>query len=127
MKKLAIAALITLGLAASPAFAKTTGVKIGVLNCEVAPSVGMIIASYTRAAAESMGKIENCAVGIMGRLEKFILIIIGSLLEYFLPVGAFPRSGWLELALIVVGATSYITSVQRMVYTYKVLGDKREV
>ena len=45
MKKLAIAALITLGLAASPAFAKTTGVKIGVLNCEVAPSVGMIIAS----------------------------------------------------------------------------------
>ncbi|HOD66194.1 MAG TPA: CDP-alcohol phosphatidyltransferase family protein [candidate division Zixibacteria bacterium] len=88
---------------------------------------GMIIASYTRAAAESMGKIENCAVGIMGRLEKFILIIIGSLLEYFLPVGAFPRSGWLELALIVVGATSYITSVQRMVYTYKVLGDKREV
>lgn len=45
MKKLAIAALITLGLAASPAFAKTSGVKIGVLNCEVAPSVGMIIAS----------------------------------------------------------------------------------
>ena len=37
---------------------------------------GMIIASYTRAAAESMGKIENCAVGIMGRLEKFIIIIV---------------------------------------------------
>ena len=33
---------------------------------------GMLIASYTRATAESMGKMENCAVGIMGRLEKFI-------------------------------------------------------
>ncbi len=88
---------------------------------------GMIIASYTRAAAESMGKIENCAVGIMGRLEKFMLIIAGSLLEYFFPVGAFPRSGWLELALIVVGVTSFITAIQRLIYTYKVLGDRREV
>ncbi len=88
---------------------------------------GMIIASYTRAAAESMGKIESCAVGIMGRLEKFIIIIIGSLLEYFYPEGAFPRSGWLELALIIVGVTSYITAVQRMIYSYKVLGDRREV
>ena len=45
MKKLAIAALITLGLAASPAFAATSGVKIGVLNCDVSAGVGMIIAS----------------------------------------------------------------------------------
>ena len=37
----------------------------------------MIMASYTRATAESMGKMENCAVGIMGRLEKFILIMGG--------------------------------------------------
>ena len=45
MKKLALAALVTLGLAASPAFAKTTGVKIGVLNCDVSAGVGMIVAS----------------------------------------------------------------------------------
>ena len=88
---------------------------------------GMIIASYTRAAAESMSNIENCAVGIMGRLEKFIIIIIGSLLEYFFPEGAFPRSGWLEVALIIVGTTSFITAIQRLVYTYKVLGNRREV
>ncbi len=88
---------------------------------------GMIIASYTRAAAESMGKIENCAVGIMGRLEKFLLIIGGSIAEFFLPVGSWPRGGWLEFALIIVGATSFITAVQRMVYTKKVLGNKREV
>jgi len=87
----------------------------------------MLIASYTRAAAESMGKIENCAVGIMGRLEKFMLIIGGSILEHFLPVGRWPKGGWLEFALIVVGVTSIITAIQRLVYARKVLGDKKEV
>jgi phosphatidylglycerophosphate synthase len=83
---------------------------------------GMIIASYTRAAAESIGKIENCAVGFMGRLEKFTLIIIGAILEYYHPDGR-----WLEISLIIVGITSYITSIQRLIYTRKMLGDKKEV
>lgn len=88
---------------------------------------GMLIASYTRAAAESMGKIENCAVGIMGRLEKFILIIVGSILEFYFPDGGILFMGWLELALIIVGLASFITSIQRLVYTRKVLGNKQEV
>jgi phosphatidylglycerophosphate synthase len=81
---------------------------------------GMIIASYTRAAAESIGKIENCAVGIMGRFEKFTLIIAGALLEHY-----YPRSRWLETALIIVGLTSYITSIQRLIYAHKLLKGKR--
>ena len=88
---------------------------------------GMLIASYTRAAAESMGKLENCAVGIMGRLEKFIIIIAGALVEYFLPEGTWPSGGWLEFALIIVGLTSLITAIQRLIYTWKVLGNKKEV
>ena len=88
---------------------------------------GMLIASYTRAVAESIGKIENCAVGIMGRLEKFVLIIAGSIVEVFLPTGTFPKGGWLELALIIVGVTSFVTAVQRLLYAKKVLGDRREV
>ena len=87
---------------------------------------GMIIASYTRAAAESIGKIENCAVGIMGRLEKFVIIIVGSVLEWFFPVGKWPRGGWLELALIVVGVISLITALQRLIYAKRVLGNRRE-
>ncbi len=83
---------------------------------------GMIIASYTRAAAESIGKIENCAVGFMGRLEKFVLIIIGAILEYY-----YHNSRWLELALIIVGLASYVTSVQRLIYAKKQLGNKQEV
>ncbi len=88
---------------------------------------GMLIASYTRAAAESMGKIENCAVGIMGRLEKFVLIMAGSIIEHFFPVGTWPKGGWLEFALIIVGVTSVITAIQRLVYTKKLLGDRQEV
>lgn len=87
---------------------------------------GMMIASYTRAAAESMGRIENCAVGIVGRLEKFVLIIAGSLVEIYLPSGTWPRGGWLEFALIVVGVTSLITGIQRLVYTKKILDNRRE-
>lgn len=88
---------------------------------------GMLIASYTRAAAESIGKIENCAVGIMGRLEKFLIIICGSVVEHFMPTSTWPKGGWLELALIIVGVASTVTAVQRLVYTKKVLGNKREV
>lgn len=81
---------------------------------------GMIIASYTRAAAESIGKIENCAVGIMGRLEKFTFIIAGAILERY-----YPDLRGLEAALIIVGLTSYITSVQRLVYAHKILNNKQ--
>ncbi|PWB70839.1 CDP-alcohol phosphatidyltransferase family protein [candidate division GN15 bacterium] len=88
---------------------------------------GMVIASYTRAAAESIGKIDNCAVGIMGRMEKFILIMVGAVLEHFFPSGKWPRGGWLELALIIVGLTSFITAIQRLVYAKKILGNRREV
>jgi phosphatidylglycerophosphate synthase len=87
----------------------------------------MMIASYTRATAESIGKLENCAVGIMGRLEKFLLIIAGSITEDWLPVGNWPKGGWLEFALIIVGLASVITAIQRLVYTKKMLGDKKEV
>lgn len=88
---------------------------------------GMLIASYTRAAAESIGKIENCAVGIMGRLEKFLAIIIGAVIEHWLPTGTWPRGGWLEFALILVGVTSTITAVQRLLFARRILGDKKEV
>lgn len=88
---------------------------------------GMIIASYTRAVAESIGRMENCAVGIMGRLEKFLVIMAGSLIEIYLPVGNFPKAGYLELALIIVGVASMITAIQRLVYARRVLGDSKEV
>ena len=44
MKKIITASLITLGLLASPAFAKS-GVKVGLLTCHVEGGVGYIIGS----------------------------------------------------------------------------------
>jgi phosphatidylglycerophosphate synthase len=81
---------------------------------------GMIIASYTREAAEAIGKLENVAVGAVGRLEKFVIIIAGVVLENFL-------SGYhlLTYALIIVGAVSYLTSVQRLFYAKKLLSQKK--
>ncbi|MBI5266610.1 MAG: CDP-alcohol phosphatidyltransferase family protein [candidate division Zixibacteria bacterium] len=85
---------------------------------------GMLIASYVRAAAESIGKLENCAVGIMGRTEKVIVIMIGATIEHFIPTGGFPRTGWLEIALVIVGTTSIITAIQRMVFAWKALNGR---
>lgn len=46
MKKIAIAALLVLGLATTPVLAKAkNGVKIGMLTCNVAGGVGLIIGS----------------------------------------------------------------------------------
>ena len=81
---------------------------------------GMIAASYTRETAESQGKIENVAVGAVGRLEKFIIIIIGSLVENFAP-----GYNALTYSLVLVGAVSYLTSIQRLIYAKKIL-DGRE-
>lgn len=80
---------------------------------------GMIIASYTRAAAESIGRIENCEVGAVGRLEKFVIILAGLAGEEFLP-------GYhiLAICLALVGVVSYVTSIQRLVYTKKVLSER---
>jgi len=58
----------------------------------------------------------------MGRLEKFTLIILGAILENYHPNGR-----WLEISLIIVGISSYITSIQRLIFTRKLLGDKKEV
>ncbi len=81
---------------------------------------GMVIASYTRAAAESIGNLPSCAVGIMGRLEKFVLIMAGALLERY-----FPGNNLLMYALIIVGVTSVITSVQRLIFANKELKNRQ--
>jgi phosphatidylglycerophosphate synthase len=81
---------------------------------------GMLIASYTRAAAESIGKLPTCAVGWMGRLEKFAVIMIGTVLEKW-----FPGYYFLTYALLIVGITSVITSLQRLLFARKALKDRQ--
>lgn len=80
---------------------------------------GMTIASYTREAAEAIGKIENMAVGFFGRLQKLSVIIFGSILEYI-----FPGNRILTYALIIVSVLSFMTSFQRLLFAQKILKHK---
>ena len=71
---------------------------------------GMLLASYSRAAAESVGGLGSCTIGIAERQEKLLLILIGSVLVAV-------WSNALEYAMIVVGILSHITVGQRLLYT----------
>jgi len=73
---------------------------------------GMWSASYTRAAAESVGGMKNCVVGFVGRLEKFGILIAGLILEMYFPGYA------LSTAVITAGVISFITAAQRLHYAY---------
>ena len=74
--------------------------------------VGMVLASYSRAAAESVGGLSRCTVGIAERQEKLLLILAGSFLV----------TGWsnaLEYAMILVGLLSHVTVGQRLLYAWQ--------
>jgi phosphatidylglycerophosphate synthase len=81
---------------------------------------GMVMASYVRARAEATGKVASCDVGFAGRPEKIMLLVLGMILQQFLP---FLRV--LEWAVIAVGVLSHITAVQRLLYARRILlGDE---
>jgi phosphatidylglycerophosphate synthase len=92
------------------------------LSGAVAPSwamfaiVGMIMASYVRARAESTGLVESCNVGFAGRQEKLGMLLIGMAVQ---PI--YPELGLLEWATIAVGVFSHITAIQRLLYTRRII------
>jgi CDP-diacylglycerol--glycerol-3-phosphate 3-phosphatidyltransferase/archaetidylinositol phosphate synthase len=99
---------------------------------------GMIMASFTRAKAESVGGMESCTVGIAERQEKLILQIAGILLlalpttniwidalsyapfllNFFV---ALDITNILTLCIVIVGILSHITVAQRLLYARKVI------
>lgn len=72
---------------------------------------GMVMASYARAKAESVGGLKHCTVGIAERQEKMILLLAGSLLQPFFSIA-------LAVSAIVIGLLSHVTVVQRLHYTF---------
>lgn len=76
---------------------------------------GMVMASYVRARAEATGKL-SCNVGLAGRQEKLALLIIGLILQPFLP--QFQPLQW---AVIAAGIISHITAAQRLRYARQIL------
>ncbi len=82
---------------------------------------GMVMASYTRARAESKPAMENCNVGLAGRLEKLIILVVGLVLE----LGGIVE-GTLVWAVILIGLISHITVWQRLRYSYEILSKHPE-
>ncbi len=73
---------------------------------------GMLMASFVRAKAESVGGLKSCTVGLAERQEKLLLLLAGSLLQPILPVA-------LSASVVIVAIISHVTVVQRLVYTYR--------
>ena len=70
MKKIALASLLAIGLAASPALAKS-GTKVGMLTCVVAGGVGLFVGSSKKIACTfdpSNGGKDERYVGTIGKL-----------------------------------------------------------
>lgn len=86
----------------------------------------MIMASFARAKAESVGGLESCTVGIAERQEKLGLILFGLFLTAFIPSISVFGISVLELCLAAVGILSQITVFQRLSYTFKMQGDTSE-
>jgi CDP-diacylglycerol--glycerol-3-phosphate 3-phosphatidyltransferase/archaetidylinositol phosphate synthase len=72
---------------------------------------GMLMASFTRAKAESVGGLKSCTVGVAERQEKLLILIGGSLISLFYR----PILGY---AVLLVGVLSHITVLQRLHYTW---------
>ncbi len=80
---------------------------------------GVIMASYVRAKAESKGGLKSCVIGIAGREEKLILMMVALV---FFALG-FATIG--IALLFVVGLISHITAYQRLMYARQlILGAK---
>ncbi len=78
---------------------------------------GMVMASFTRAKAESVGGLRSCTVGIAERQEKLLLFIGGSLATCL-------HFQALAYATFLVGLLSSITVLQRLHYTWVQTGGK---
>jgi CDP-diacylglycerol--glycerol-3-phosphate 3-phosphatidyltransferase/archaetidylinositol phosphate synthase len=78
---------------------------------------GMVMASFTRAKAESVGGLKSCTVGLAERQEKLLLLILGSILT-----GIFRDA--LSWSVIIVGILSHITVAQRLYFTWIQTGGK---
>ena len=99
---------------------------------------GMIMASFTRAKAESVGGMESCTVGIAERQEKLILQFAGILLllipstniweDLLTPIPVLldfftmlDITNILTLCIVIVGILSHITVAQRLAYARKII------
>jgi CDP-diacylglycerol--glycerol-3-phosphate 3-phosphatidyltransferase len=72
--------------------------------------IGTALVPYVRARAESV--IEKCAVGLLERPERIVLLALGAIFDLMVPV------------LWILAVLTHITVIQRIHYTWKQLREK---
>ena len=73
---------------------------------------GAFVTSYAKARAENL--IENCSVGIFERAERIILLALGALFPFLLP-----------LALLILFFGTQFTALQRIFFTRQALAENK--
>ena len=74
--------------------------------------VGSVMVSYVRARAEGLGI--ECAVGIMTRPERILILAVGIVVGHWWTAGVL-------IALGIVATLAFITTAQRVVHSYTAL------
>lgn len=80
------------------------------LSLSLMTMVGALLVSYTRARAEGLGR--DCKVGIMERPERVVLMAIGAITGWILPVM------WIMVVL------THVTVLQRIYHVWKALNTR---
>jgi len=72
--------------------------------------LGSFVVSYSKARAENY--IKNCEIGLFGRSERIVLLALGTLMPFILPI-----------IIIVLLVGTHATAIQRILHTQKTLKD----
>jgi len=75
--------------------------------------IGTALVPYVRARAE--GVIEKCAVGLLERAERIVLLAVGALFNLMVPI------------LWILAVFTHFTVIQRIHYTWKQLKEKTDL
>jgi CDP-diacylglycerol--glycerol-3-phosphate 3-phosphatidyltransferase len=70
---------------------------------------GSIMVSYTRSRAEALGV--SCKVGLLTRVERYVVIVVTLVLSIFLPV-------LVEVGIVILAAGTWFTVGQRVYYVW---------
>ena len=75
--------------------------------------IGTALVPYVRARAE--GVIEKCAVGLLERAERIVLLAVGALFNLMMPI------------LWILAVFTHVTVIQRIHYTWKQLKGRTDI
>lgn len=76
---------------------------------------GLFLPSYVRAVAESAAAVPDCEVGLAGRLEKLLVLTLGTIGEV-----AVPEVRPLAWSMAIVTVLSIATAIQRLVHASRI-------